>query len=81
MNVIVYTLPSCSSCVNSKKLLDSKNVYFTETVIGKDILREDFVELFPEQKTAPLIVIDGVKIGGYDELREYLDNKPELLAE
>jgi len=81
MNIIVYTLPHCSACVNAKRLLDSKDIPFTETIISKDILTEDFVEQFPEQKTAPLIIIDGVKIGGYDDLRDYFDNKPELLAE
>jgi glutaredoxin 3 len=74
MSINVYTLTNCAACVNAKRLLDSKDMPFTETVIGKDILREEFVELFPEQKTAPLIIIDGVKIGGHDELKEYLDS-------
>jgi glutaredoxin len=49
-------------------------------VIGEDILREDFTATFPEVRTAPFIIIDGVKVGGFEQLREYLDNKPEFLA-
>lgn len=75
MNVLVYSKSSCPSCMKAKVLLDLKGIEYTESVIGQDILREDFIELFPEQKTVPLIIIDGVKIGGYEELRDHLDNK------
>lgn len=68
MNIIVYSKEHCPACIKAKSLLSIKNMEYTETVIGKDILREEFIELFPEQKTVPLIIIDGVKIGGYDDL-------------
>lgn len=76
MNVLVYSKANCPSCTKAKLLMDLKGVKYTETVIGEDILREDFIDLFPEQKTVPLIIIDGVKIGGYENLREYFDNNP-----
>lgn len=75
MNVLVYSKSNCPSCMKVKVLLELKNITYTESVIGTDILREDFVEQFPEQRTVPLIIIDGVKIGGYEDLRDYLDNK------
>lgn len=75
MNVLVYTKDQCPFCVRAKMMLDIKGIPFTETVIGQDILREDFIELFPEQKTVPLIIIDGVKIGGYEDLRQYFDDR------
>jgi glutaredoxin len=80
MNVLVYTKKDCSSCVKAKSLLNIRGVSYKETVIGEDILREDFAATFPEVRTAPFIIIDGVKVGGYEQLREYLDNKPEFLA-
>lgn len=78
-NIIVYSKPDCPYCVKAKMLLKVKQHPYTESVIGKDILREDFVSLFPDVRTVPLIVIDGVKIGGYDQLVEWFDN-PQLLA-
>lgn len=79
--IIVYSKPDCPYCVKAKALLHIKQQPFTESVIGQDILREDFVSLFPDVRSVPLIVIDGVKIGGYDKLVEWLDARPQLLAE
>ncbi|CAB4143468.1 GrxC Glutaredoxin and related proteins [uncultured Caudovirales phage] len=79
MNVLVYTKKDCPSCIKAKSLLNIRGIQFRESVIGEDILREDFTATFPEVRTAPFIIIDGVKVGGFEQLREYLDNKPELL--
>ena len=73
MNIQLYTKSNCASCVKAKALLNIRDVAYSETVIGEGILREDFMALFPEQKTVPLIIIDGVKVGGYEQLRDYLD--------
>ncbi len=75
MKVIIYTKDNCPYCVKAKSLLSIKNAPYTEVNIGKEITREDFISLFPEQKTVPLIIIDEVKVGGYDQLREYYDNR------
>jgi glutaredoxin len=80
MNVLIYTKKDCASCVKAKSLLNIRGIQYRESVIDADIVREDFVTAFPEVRTAPFIIIDGVKIGGYEQLREYLDNKPEFLA-
>ncbi len=78
-NIVVYSKPDCPYCVKAKMLLKVKQRSYIESVIGKDILREDFVSLFPDVRSVPLIVIDGVKIGGYDQLVEWFDN-PQHLA-
>ena len=80
MNVLIYTKKDCPSCIKAKSLLNIKGIDFKESVIGEDILREDFVATFPEVRTAPLIIVDGVKIGGYEQLREYIESRPEFLA-
>ena len=81
MNVQVYTKDNCPYCVKAKQLLSIKNVDYNEVVIGQDIIREDFMSLFPDVRTVPLIIIDNVKVGGYEQLREYIDNQPKFLAE
>jgi glutaredoxin len=61
--------------VKAKTLFTIKGIQYVETVIGEDIMREDFISLFPDQMSVPLIFIDGERIGGYDELTRYLDSK------
>jgi glutaredoxin 3 len=80
MNVLMYTKKTCSACIRAKSLLDLKGISYNESVIGEDVLREDFVSMFPGVATVPFIIIDGVKVGGYEQLREFLDNRPEYLA-
>lgn len=75
MKALIYTKSNCTYCVKAKTLFSIKGIEYTETVIGEDIQREDFVALFPDVKTVPLIYIDGERIGGYDDLTKYLDNK------
>ena len=74
MTAIVYTKPLCPFCDMAKNLLTLKGYEYTEVVLGQDMMREDFISTFPEQKTVPLIIMDGVKYGGFDRLKEYFDN-------
>lgn len=74
-NFSIYSKDNCPHCVNAKKLLEKEGYTYTETVIGKDMLREDFIALFPEQRTVPLIFVNGEKIGGYAELKQWVDTK------
>jgi glutaredoxin len=50
--------------------------------IGAELTREEFMEIFPNVRTVPFIIIDGEEVGGYDRLVEYY-NRPEqhFLAE
>lgn len=72
-NILVYTKPNCPYCVKAKQLLTLKGKQYTEVVIGTDMLREDFMALFPEVRTVPLIIIDGNKIGGYEQLKTWTE--------
>lgn len=81
MKALIYSKRQCPYCDKAKALFNIKGQEYTESIIGEDIIREDFMELFPDVRTVPLIFIDGKRIGGYEQLREYYDNRPELLAE
>lgn len=72
-NIIIYTKPSCPYCVQAKNLLTQKGLQYTEMGIGSDLTREEFIELFPGVKSVPFILINGVKIGGYDKLVQWID--------
>lgn len=80
MKALVYSKDNCPYCVRAKALLTRNNVAYEEVVIGKDILREDFMSEFPEQKTVPLIFVEGERVGGYDNLVVWFDNRKQFLA-
>lgn len=73
MRALIYTKDNCPYCVKAKALLTIKKIEYTENKIGQEITREDFISLFPDQKTVPLIFIDDVKVGGYDQLNKYFN--------
>lgn len=75
MNVILYTKDLCSYCTNAKLLLTSKGISFTEMKLGEDFTRETLLELFPNARTYPVVVIDGFNIGGYEQLKEQLTSE------
>ncbi len=80
--IIIYTKDNCPYCVQAKNLFNLKGQSFEEMKIGVDLTREEFINIFPEVKTVPFIIIDGENVGGYDRLVEYY-NRPErsFLAE
>jgi glutaredoxin len=77
MSILIYSIPGCGYCDRAKMLMASKQMNYEEVIVGKDILREEFLTTFPGQKKVPLIIIDGVKIGGYSELVEYYNREPK----
>lgn len=68
MKVVIYTKPDCSYCGRAKKLLAIQGISYQEIVIGMDVTREEFLELIPNAKTVPQIIIDNELIGGYNQL-------------
>ena len=68
--VEVYSTTYCPYCVRAKQLLDAKYVDYTEIdVTGDEAARMALVEKSGGRKTVPQIFINGVSIGGYDDLR------------
>lgn len=73
---VVYSKPGCPSCVNAKSLIDASGDVYIENVIGRDVSREEFMEMFPSVKSVPLIIEQEADvIGGYTDLVEWYENK------
>ena len=68
----VYTRPTCIWCIRAKELLNSKGIPFKNLDINDDELRKELKEKAPGIKTIPQIFKDGNRIGGYEDLVEYL---------
>ena len=73
--VIVWSKDHCPFCVQAKNLLTMKEIPFEERNISQGpYTREQLLEACPQARTVPQIVIDGVIVGGYDQLEGYFDN-------
>ena len=75
MNVIVWSKYHCPYCDQAKALLNSKGIVFEERKIGDGYTREDLLELVPTARTLPQIIIDDSVVGGFTELKKYLEKE------
>ncbi len=65
----IYTRPGCGYCSAAKSLLNRKKSAFTEYDNGKDpSVRQQMYNRAGAGVTFPQIYIDGVHVGGCDEL-------------
>ena len=72
MNIAVWSKPQCPYCDMAKRLLDQKGLEYTAVTVGEEFNRSDVQKRFPTARTFPIIEIDNVYIGGYNELKERL---------
>lgn len=71
MEVVIYSKEQCPYCDMAKNWFKSKDIAFAEHKIGTNgFTRENLLEAIPTARTVPQIVIDGVNLGGWDDLRK-----------
>jgi len=67
--VEIYTTAICPFCDRAKALLRKKGISYDEIDVGADPdLRQAMVERTGGRRTVPQIFIDGVLVGGSDDL-------------
>jgi glutaredoxin 3 len=77
-SVEIYTKFACPYCFRAKKLLDGKAVEYVEyDISGGGEKRAEMIERAPGARTVPQIFINGMAIGGSDDLHA-LDNSGKL---
>jgi glutaredoxin 3 len=65
----IYTRPGCGYCSAAKSLLTRKKATFTERDVAVDpTIRQEMWDRAGVGATFPQIFIDGIHIGGCDEL-------------
>tara|TARA_B100001750_G_C15482944_1_gene586621 strand:+ start:270 stop:518 length:249 start_codon:yes stop_codon:yes gene_type:complete len=70
----IFSTKWCPSCVSSKRLLDEKQIEYSEIDLDeKNINREQLFELTGGY-TVPQIVINDKSIGGYENLLDLIQN-------
>jgi len=78
--VEMFTQDFCGYCTKAKSLINT----YIETGMFENLIeynieirseyKKDLRERLPEVKTVPQIFFDGVHIGGYDDLADYVEN-------
>ena len=72
MNVIIWSKEDCTYCDQSKRLLESRGIDYEERRIGSGWTVEQLLEAVPGARSVPQIAVDGVYIGGYNQLKGLL---------
>jgi|TARA_B110000503_G_scaffold141369_1_gene234683 glutaredoxin 3 len=69
----IYGKPACPYCEKAKALCEMRKIKYSYKSLGTDFTREELLESFPDARTVPQIMINGKKIGGYDQLVKYIE--------
>ena len=73
MIVEIYSKPQCPYCDMAKNLAEREGYELTYKMLDEDFDRETLMETFPGARTFPQIIVDGNKIGGYQEFKQLVD--------
>ena len=73
MKAIIYSRYHCNFCDQAKFLLDQRGIPFEERKIGDGYTKEELLEAVPNARSVPQIFLDDQLIGGYTELKSYLE--------
>lgn len=69
--VEIYTTMLCPFCYRAKKLLTERGAAFTEIDVMMDAARrQEMMRRAGGRRTVPQIFIDGIHVGGSEELAE-----------
>jgi len=70
-NVTIFTRKGCPFCIKAKGLLKDAGLDYDELTLNEDF-RESTIRAISGETTVPQIFIDGERIGGSDQLEQYL---------
>jgi glutaredoxin len=74
LKVLIYTKDNCIWCDRAKILLDSKKISYNEIDLSDDSERLKFYDKIGDNvKTVPQVFIDDKRIGGFQDLKVFLD--------
>ena len=75
MKAIVWSKDQCPYCVQAKSLLQSKGIEYEERNITEGTwTKEQLLEAVPNARAVPQIFLNSELIGGFNELRQHLQN-------
>lgn len=75
MKVTVWSKYNCPYCDQAKALLSQRGIRFEECKIGDGYTKEELLEAVPTARSVPQIIINDAVIGGFTELKKYLEEQ------
>lgn len=69
--ILIYTTNTCPYCIMAKKLLQDKQLSYTEIRVDLDDEEREKMINLSGRRTVPQIFINEELIGGYDDLYAY----------
>lgn len=76
MKAIVWSKTPCPYCDQAKALLKQRGIEYEERNITEGTwTRENLLEAVPNARTVPQIFLNEQLIGGFNELRQHLQNQ------
>lgn len=73
--VTVFSKPGCPHCSRAKMLLKSKGYHYEEIELGSHGLSYSTLVAVTGAGTTPQVYVDGLKVGGADQLEQWLAGK------
>jgi glutaredoxin 3 len=67
MNIHIYKTIGCGYCTKVIELMERAGIPYDSTLVGTDITREEFKELYPRASGFPYVIVDDEPIGGLTE--------------
>ena len=74
MIVEIFGKEQCPFCDKAKGLAERMGHDYTYMQLGLDFEFPEFMEKFPTARTFPQIIVGFEKVGGYEQMMEYIDN-------
>jgi len=71
-SISVITKPGCPYCAKAKAMLDDQGVVYEEISLGRDTTIRS-VRAITGKETVPQVFVDGMHIGGSEDLERYLE--------
>ena len=68
----IYSKPSGGYCLQARDLLEQNNLDFEYLQLGTHYSLDELMTIAPNAKSFPQVFKDGVLVGGYNDLCEYL---------
>lgn len=76
MTIRMYTKDNCTWCVKAKRLLMDLGLNFDELKLDRDFTKDDLRAMVGPNVplTVPQVYINDKRVGGYEDLAEYLED-------
>lgn len=72
----IWSQQNCQFCSMATVLLTARGYTFTENKIGITHTKKELLDVVPDARSVPQIFMNDKYIGGYHELKEFLDANP-----